>query len=208
MHRRERHPSYMGLSVSFWGNMLIPVFARSDPTHGLFCKRLTFSCGWPLGPAPHPTCFLRPWVSSTGISGGSCAEVHCSLGATVVTVGGGGGGFKRPEPRKVLHGLCTAIVRCMEPWEPPTSTRLAVYRSLSATPDLWVVRHCVMFGDATLDAIGYRGGGGDFHTAVVWYSFPGYPPGAAYTVECRTLGVGVVGAVGLEVGLGICRIGD
>ena len=49
---------------------------------------------------------------------------------------------------------------------------------------------------------GTRGGG--FHTAVVWYSFTGYPFGAAYTAECGTLGAGVVAAVGREVGLGLC----
>ena len=69
------------------------------------------------------------------------------------------GGFELPTPLKVLHGLCTAIVRCMETLEPPTPARLAVFRALYATPDLWAVRHCVMFGDAALDAIRYRGGG-------------------------------------------------
>ena len=68
------------------------------------------------------------------------------------------GGFERPTPLKVLHGLCTAIVRCMETWEPPAPARLAVFHALSATPDLWAVRHCVMFGDAALDTIRYRGG--------------------------------------------------
>ena len=67
-------------------------------------------------------------------------------------------GFERPTPRKVLHGLCTAIVRCMEPWEPPALARIAIYKSLSAVGDLWALRHCVMFGDAALDIIRYRGG--------------------------------------------------
>ena len=70
---------------------------------------------------------------------------------------GGGGGFERPTPCKVLHGLCIAIIRCMEPWESAALARIAVYRSLSAVRDLWAVRHCVMFGDAALDAIRYRG---------------------------------------------------
>ena len=72
------------------------------------------------------------------------------------------GGVECPTPCNVLHGLCTAIVRCMEPWEPPALARNAIYHSLSAVSDLWVVRHCVMFGDAVLDAIRYRGGGGAF----------------------------------------------
>ena len=76
------------------------------------------------------------------------------------------GGLEHPTPRKVLHGLCTAIVRCMEPCEPPTLTHIAVYRSLSATLDLWAVRHCVMFGDAALDAITYPGGAG----FILWLS--------------------------------------
>ena len=62
-------------------------------------------------------------------------------------------GCERPTPCKVLHGLCTAIVRCMEPWEPPVLAHIVIYRSLSAVSDLWAVRHCVMFGDA----IRYRG---------------------------------------------------
>ena len=66
------------------------------------------------------------------------------------------GGFERPTPCKVLHGLCTAIVRCMEPWEPPALARIAIYHSLSAVSDLWALRHCVMFGDVALDAIRYR----------------------------------------------------
>ena len=48
----------------------------------------------------------------------------------------------------------------MEPWEPPALARIAIYHSLSAVSDLWAVRHCVMFGDAALDIIRYRGGGG------------------------------------------------
>ena len=66
-------------------------------------------------------------------------------------------GFERPTPCKVLQGLCTAIVRCIEPWEPPASARTAIYHSLSPVSELWAVRHCVMFGDAALDAIRYRG---------------------------------------------------
>ena len=46
----------------------------------------------------------------------------------------------------------------METWEPPAPARLALFHALSATPDLWAVRHCVMFGDAALDTIRYRGG--------------------------------------------------
>ena len=46
--------------------------------------------------------------------------------------------------------------------------RLAVFRALSATPDLWAVRHCVMFGDAALDAIRYRGGGHSYRSCWVY----------------------------------------
>ena len=46
----------------------------------------------------------------------------------------------------------------MEPWEPPTLARMAIYKSLSAVGDLWALRHCVMFGDAVLDIIRYQGG--------------------------------------------------
>ena len=37
--------------------------------------------------------------------------------------------------------------------------RFAIYHSLLAVPDLWAVHHCVMFGDAALDAIRYPGVG-------------------------------------------------
>ena len=50
----------------------------------------------------------------------------------------------------------------MEPWEPPALARIAIYHCLSAVTDLWAVRHCVLFGDARLDIIRYRGGGGAF----------------------------------------------
>ena len=63
------------------------------------------------------------------------------------------GGFGRPTPCKVLHGLCTAIVRCMVPWEPPALARIAICHSLSAVLDLLALRHCVMFGDAALDVM-------------------------------------------------------
>ena len=59
-------------------------------------------------------------------------------------------------------------MRCMEPWEPLALAYIAVYCSLSAVSDLWAVRHCVVFGDATLDAIQYRGGGGLYRVCVVF----------------------------------------
>ena len=95
---------------------------------------------------------------------------------------GGGGGFERPTPRKVLHGLCTAIVRCMEPREPPALARIVIYKSLSAVGDLWTLQHCVMFGDAALDIIRYRGGGG-LYTEAVGYPVPGDPPGATHATK-------------------------
>ena len=48
----------------------------------------------------------------------------------------------------------------MEPWEPPALAHIVIYHSQLAVSDLWAVRHCVMFGDAALDAIRYGGEGG------------------------------------------------
>ena len=78
-----------------------------------------------------------------------------------------GGGFERPTPYKVHHGMCNAIVRCMEHWEPPTLACIAVYRCVSSVNDLWVVRRCVMFGDVALDSLRYWGGGGRLDTEAV-----------------------------------------
>ena len=140
----------------FWVNISIWVCAPFGPTRGPSSRCLTFGSVWQLNHAPPLVCSLRPWDLSIGILG------HA--------LGGGGpllatsyccdrwGGFERPTPRKVLHGLCTAIVRCMETWEPPAPARLAMYRALSAAPQLWAVRHCVVFGADALDAMRYRGG--------------------------------------------------
>ena len=104
-------------------------------------------------------------------------------------------------PCKVLHGPCPAIVRCMEPWEPPALARIAIYHSLSAVSGFSAVRHCVMFGDAALDVIRYRGGGG-FYTEAVRYSLAGYFPGKAYAAKCRAWVL--VWLVWLVVRLGWC----
>ena len=113
------------------------------------------------------------------------------------------GGFERPTPCKVLHGLCTAIVRCMEPWEPPALACIAIYHSLSAVSDLWAVCHCVMFGDAALHIIQYRGGRG-VYTDAVGYSFAGYPP-ERHTRQSAELWV-MIWLVRLAVRLGWCYV--
>ena len=94
----------------------------------------------------------------------------------------------------------------METWEPPTPARLAVFRALFATPDLWAVRHCVMYGDAALDAIRYRGGG--IRPAVVGCPFPSDSPCTSYAAKRGALGLGVVGEVGSSAGLGLCGVGQ
>ena len=95
----------------------------------------------------------------------------------------------------------------MEPWEPPTLAGIAIWLSLPAVSDLLAMCHCVMFGDAALDFIGYQGGGG-VYTEAVGYSFAGYSPGKAYAANCRSSGLGLVGTVGCAAGMVSCRFID
>ena len=128
-------PTHVGPIFLQMLNIWLRLATRSRPSSSLLCKALGF-IHW----------HFRPRLGGGPVLAGSyCCDRW------------GGGWFERPTPHKVLHGLCTAIIRCMEPWEPPALAHIAVYRSLQAVRDLWAVHHCVMFGDAALDAIRYRG---------------------------------------------------
>ena len=57
-----------------------------------------------------------------------------------------------------------------------------------------------MFGDAVLDAIRYRGGGGGLYTETVGYLFVDCSPGKAYATKWRALGFGVAGKMAVQLG--------
>ena len=59
---------------------------------------------------------------------------------------------------RVLEGLATAIVRCVEPWRPPLPLKCFILRHVRSGPrfrDLWPF---VMCCDAAMDAVRFRVG--------------------------------------------------
>ena len=92
VHTIRSHPGAFFKMFNIW----LRLATRLRPSSRLLSKALGF-IHW----------HFRPRLGGGGplLAGSYCCDLW--------------GGFERPTPLKVLHGLCTTIVWCMETWEPP-----------------------------------------------------------------------------------------